>query len=375
MAENGAPDDKSARRRRLSIISLPDENATGRGANEKDTQGQAGAGGPPGGDRRRRLSIVGLYTGEVIQAEEAVDLTDNGAGEDPDSHESTNVVRRFGYTSTAGYEPSGHKKTNQDAFCVFEDFAGVRNQYLFGVFDGHGRAGHKASNFVASEIGGSFAAKLKSSANISTAFMNNFVEMDRDMSKRDFDCKMSGTTAVVVFIRGDQLYTANVGDSRAIMATRTEHGLQPVELSFDQKPELPAEQTRIEGYSGIVEPILDPYEGPVGPCRVWVKRQAIPGLAMSRSLGDKLAGTVGVCPNPVVNAFKVEQSCDEFMIVASDGIWEFIDNEEAIAIVASFEDPQEACDFLCAEALKRWKTEEHVVDDITAIVVQIKKLD
>ena len=59
-------------------------------------------------------------------------------------------------------------------------------------------------------------------------------------------------------------------------------------------------------------------------------------------------------------------------LFASDGVWEFIDNEEAISIVARFENPQEACDFLCAEALKRWKSEEHVVDDITAIVVHIK---
>ena len=116
--------------------------------------------------------------------------------------------------------------------------------------------------------------------------------MDRDMGKHDFDVKMSGTTAVVVFLRGDQLYTANVGDSRAVLATQTDQGLQAVELTFDQKPELPEEQKRIEAAGGIVEPILDPYEGPVGPCRVWVKRQAFPGLAMSRSLGDKLAGTV-----------------------------------------------------------------------------------
>lgn len=33
-----------------------------------------------------------------------------------------------------------------------QDFNSVRNQYLFGVFDGHGRAGHKASNFIASEV-------------------------------------------------------------------------------------------------------------------------------------------------------------------------------------------------------------------------------
>eukprot|EP01052_Picozoa_sp_SAG31_P061775 SAG31_NODE_20831_length_564_cov_1.335484_2_plen_112_part_00 len=56
---------------------------------------------------------------------------------------------------------------------------------------------------------------------------------------------------------------------------------------------------------GFVEPIIDPVDGPVGPHRVWVQKQKIPGLAMSRSLGDKLASTVGVCADPVVNYFKV----------------------------------------------------------------------
>jgi serine/threonine protein phosphatase PrpC len=78
------------------------------------------------------------------------------------------------------------------------------------------------------QIGDSFAKKLSSCANVSSAFMNNFVEMDRNMTKEDFDVKMSGTTAVVVFVRGDQLYTANVGDSRAVMAPKTEQGLQAV---------------------------------------------------------------------------------------------------------------------------------------------------
>jgi serine/threonine protein phosphatase PrpC len=114
------------------------------------------------------------------------------------------------------------------------------------------------------QIAVSFSSKLKSSSNVSSAFKNSFVEMDTNMGKHDFDIKMSGTTAVVVFIRGDQLYTANVGDSRAIMATMTDDGLKPIELTFDQKPELAAEKKRIEAHQGIVEPIIDPEEGPVG---------------------------------------------------------------------------------------------------------------
>lgn len=203
--------------------------------------------------------------------------------------------------------------------------------------------------------------------------------MDRSMGRTDLDIKLSGTTAAVAFVRGDQLYTANVGDSRAVLATQTAKGLRPVELTFDQKPEIAAERKRIEAAGGIVEPILDPYDGPIGPCRVWIRRQALPGLAMSRSIGDSLAGSIGVCPDPVVNSFKVrnaeihttlpprvailsggiesaqihicgaplfpqfEAGADKFMILATDGVWEVISSQEAISIVAHFDDPQQVC--------------------------------
>jgi len=372
MADSAAAEKKgkTARRRRLSITNVDEEAVLpGGGAEEaKETSGEAGgteAGKKTKGGRRRRLSIVGLYDA-IDVTEQETEETEAGEA-DPDAPQ-TNVISAFGYTSNAGYEPTGHKKTNQDSFCILEDFANVPNQYVFGVFDGHGRQGHKASNFVSSQFEATFAAKTESAKNVSSAFKQTFVDLDRSLGASDIDVKMSGTTGCVVFVRGDQLYTANAGDSRAILATMDDGALEAVELTFDQKPDLPEEKKRIEASGGIVEPIVDPYEGPVGPFRVWVKRQVVPGLAMARSIGDQLASTVGVCADPVVNSFKIDQN-DMFLIVASDGIWEFMSNEEVIEIMSGYLDnPQKGCDLLCSEAYKRWKAEEYVVDDITAIV-------
>lgn len=65
----------------------------------------------------------------------------------------------------------------------------------------------------------------------------------------------------------------------------------------------------------------------VGPARVWLKEQQIPGLAMSRSFGDEVAASVGVIAEPEITewSFKPE---DKFMILASDGVWEFISSDE-----------------------------------------------
>ncbi len=63
---------------------------------------------------------------------------------------------------------------------------------------------------------------------------------------------------------------------------------------------------------------------------------------------------------------------DKFLVLGSDGIWEFITNAEAVAIVGACETVEEACRQLVEEAHNRWLVEEEgVVDDITAVVVQL----
>jgi serine/threonine protein phosphatase PrpC len=96
--------------------------------------------------------------------------------------------------------------------------------------------------------------------------------------------------------------------------------------------------------------------------------QEVPGLAMTRSFGDQVASTVGVTARPDV----LEYNCDDsdcFFIIATDGIWEFITNEQAVEIVSHAANPEQACAALVQEAVSRWQREEEVIDDITAIVV------
>jgi serine/threonine protein phosphatase PrpC len=62
---------------------------------------------------------------------------------------------------------------------------------------------------------------------------------------------------------------------------------------------------------------------------------------------------------------------DKFIVLASDGVWEFISSKEAVDIIAQYDTAEEACRQLVDEAYQRWLTEEEgVVDDITAVVVR-----
>lgn len=71
------------------------------------------------------------------------------------------------------------------------------------------------------------------------------------------------------------------------------------QLSRDHKPCDPAEGARIFERGGRIEAFKDNLTGEdMGPKRVWLPKEDVPGLAMSRSIGDYVAQSVGVIPNP-----------------------------------------------------------------------------
>ena len=147
------------------------------------------------------------------------------------------------------------------------------------------------------------------------------------------------------------------------------------DLSIDHKPDLPEERKRILAKGGTVS------EGGAGrPSRVWAHGRI--GLAMSRSLGDGECKGVGVIPDPEVlhsvssPASKDGGDGDLFVIVASDGVWEFIESVEACQLVHKHKNATEACSALVLEAAQRWKRfEGSYRDDITAIVAFLPFLE
>lgn len=65
---------------------------------------------------------------------------------------------------------------------------------------------------------------------------------------------------------------------------------------------------------------------------------------------------------------------DKFIVIASDGVWEFLSNDDVVRIVEPFyaqNTAEKAAEALIKEALKKWKQEENVVDDITCIIVYL----
>eukprot|EP00168_Porphyra_purpurea_P019246 TRINITY_DN757_c0_g1_i8.p2 TRINITY_DN757_c0_g1~~TRINITY_DN757_c0_g1_i8.p2 ORF type:complete len:565 (+),score=170.03 TRINITY_DN757_c0_g1_i8:1625-3319(+) len=158
--------------------------------------------------------------------------------------------------------------------------------------------------------------------------------------------------------------------SAASSASRRQR-FRAVDVSHDQKPVRPDEKKRVRDAGGRVAR----WRRNMGPLRVWQKDEWVPGLAMTRSIGDTCLSDCGVIPTPEV-AYVRLNGADSFVVLASDGVWEFMTSQEVIDFVGKYRrqrrSAQSAADALVREAISRWRRNEAVVDDTTAVVLYLE---
>jgi len=92
---------------------------------------------------------------------------------------------------------------------------------------------------------------------------------------------------------------------------------------------------------------------------------------MSRSLGDLLVHSVGVSSEPEFTEKKLDESKDKFIVIATDGLWEFLGSDETVEIITGATSPKDSVDILVKEATERWMEEEQLTDDTTIIVAYL----
>ena len=289
--------------------------------------------------------------------------------------------------STAGRDDDGKKKTNQDSYVLEKNINGVLNFNIFGVLDGHGVNGHFASQYVTRYIinrikNHSLLKNLDTPKEIYKILKSNkfqiitniFLDADLQIRKQKFNVEMSGTTAVLVIELDEHIICANTGDSRAILIyddsnDKSLSNTKIFNLSIDAKPDLPNEKKRIYECGGVVEQVIDETDETVGPYRIWKKGATYPGLAISRTIGDSDAKKIGVIANPEFIEYTITPQT-KYIIACSDGIWEFLKNEEVMKIANQYylkNDPAGLCRDLTNKSTANWLKEDVVVDDITVV--------
>lgn len=116
-----------------------------------------------------------------------------------------------------------------------------------------------------------------------------FAQANNEVCNMGTDVRYSGSTCVSILTYGRHLFIANVGDSRAIIIKQDPNNSRrciATALTRDHKPDDPIESKVIIAAGGRIDSYRDSFGNKVGPERVWLMNEEIPGLAMSRSFGD-----------------------------------------------------------------------------------------
>ncbi|KAL4193070.1 hypothetical protein AMTRI_Chr06g175090 [Amborella trichopoda] len=297
------------------------------------------------------------------------------------------------------FTQQGRKGTNQDAMIVWENFGSRTDTVFCGVFDGHGPYGHMVAKRVRDSLPLKLSAHwevnigseegLRENSSISgsmnsedsafmcldeesrdsmdleekeklaeifmslkDSFLKAFKVMDKELRLHPaIDCFCSGTTAVTLVKQGQDLVIGNIGDSRAILGTRDEDdSLIAVQLTVDLKPNLPREAERIRQCRGRVFALQDEPE----VARVWLPNNDSPGLAMARAFGDFCLKDYGLISVPDVSYRRLTER-DEFIVLATDGVWDVLSNKEVVDIVASAMTRTTAARSLVESAVRAWR--------------------
>ncbi|MCD7455477.1 hypothetical protein HAX54_028319 [Datura stramonium] len=180
------------------------------------------------------------------------------------------------------------------------------------------------------------------------AITKAYEKTDQTILSNSSNLGRGGSTAVTaILINGLRLWVANVGDSRAVLS----RGGQAIQMTIDHEPN--TERDSIEGRGGFVSNM------PGDVARVNGQ------LAVSRAFGDKSLKS-HLRSDPDILDIYVDVNCD-ILILASDGLWKVMSNQEAIDVARRFKDPKKAAKQLTAEALKRDSK-----DDISCVVIRFR---
>ncbi|KAM6587333.1 hypothetical protein CsatA_009938 [Cannabis sativa] len=243
----------------------------------------------------------------------------------------------------------GMRMSMEDGYGVLVDIKGDSKQAFFAVMDGHG--GCAATDYVAENLGKNIVKGLEDVPNsdeekVEEAIREGYLVTDKEFLSQGVS---SGACAASVLVKKGKLHVANVGDCRVILSKK---GVAHVLTNDHRLTTREDERLRIENSGGFVH------------CRngVWRVQGS---LAVSRAIGDQHLKE-WVISEPEIKTIPIT-SDSQFLIVASDGLWDKIYDQEAVDIVARENSTLKACKKLVDMSSSRGN-----MDDITVMVVKLQ---
>lgn len=285
----------------------------------------------------------------------------------------------IGVVNTKGCKGPEDKTIGQDNFSISRL---TSNWEAFCVMDGHGGFGHwpatRAATFLPHILQSSECTAMMKHGQAEAALLHAFSQTEADLEKRCVQDKVdlitTGCTACCVLRHPSQfphrLWVATIGDSRAVMFAP---GRGLLKETTDHKPTLPKEMARLD-QMGCEVRVKE--HAAFSETRIFLKGREYPGLCMSRTFGDLIVKGNGVVAEPVVEQWSYEGIPGAMLLIASDGVWEFMSSHKAVQVVLEAMHAGKSCDGAVAElvqeSITRWQAnEENYCDDITAVLVPL----
>jgi len=220
----------------------------------------------------------------------------------------------------------GGRKYQEDEYTCVDHLTRHGGPAYFGIYDGHGSDYYSAhASMDLYRVIQNHIEEIRGKG-VLEAMVSAFREEDRLMSQtvKGRPVPEGGSTATAALILGDELFLANVGDSRAVLAIRESTGkLKAVRLSKDHKPDDPEEKQRIEKVGGVVQ-----FGRVLGPNTAINMSRALGDfefkVPLNKAQADFITGTPYVAP-PVRLRPEVK-----FLVLASDGLWNQMEDQEVV---------------------------------------------
>ncbi|XP_047146953.1 probable protein phosphatase 2C 25 [Vigna umbellata] len=212
------------------------------------------------------------------------------------------------------YCKRGRREYMEDRYTAGNNLRGENKLAFFGIFDGHG--GAKAAEYAANNLEKNILDEviMRDEDDAEEAVKRGYLNTDSDFLKEELH---GGSCCVTALIRNGNLVVSNAGDCRAVIS----RGGVAEALTSDHRPSREDERDRIESLGGYVD-----------LCRgIWRIQGS---LAVSRGIGDRHLKQ-WVTAEPETKVLRIEPEHD-LLILASDGLWDKVSNQEAVDIARSF---------------------------------------
>lgn len=268
-------------------------------------------------------------------------------------------------------EDKGSRHTMEDASVVLLDASSDSPPNLrrahFAIYDGHGgrlAAEYAQKRLHANVISAGLPRELLDVKAAKKAILDGFRKTDESLLQESVSGGwQDGATAVCIWILGQTVFVANIGDAKAVVARSSivdgsnNHpdelsSLKAIVVTREHKAIYPQERARIQKSGGTV--------GSNGRLQG--------RLEVSRAFGDRHFKKFGVVATPDIHSFEVTER-DHFIILGCDGLWGVFGPSDAVEFVQKLLKEGLSVTAVSRRLVREAVLERHCKDNCTAVII------